>query len=216
MDLTGLITGVKAFGYGNEDDDVITSFINMSYQDVVGRHRWRFNESTAIVTTTSGVATNAVPTSLYLGALRSLTDGVPNPVFVDNKSEIDDAHLYPQNVNRTSTPRLYTIVGSLIYWYPVPNAAITYRLYIWTAPTLLSNGSDTPIIPANFHQVLIEGALMHIASRDHNPSRMQEHERRYEELIQQMRMKDQVRTTNSTHMYLPKRYGGLYDHDRNT
>jgi hypothetical protein len=102
-------------------------------------------------------------------------------------------------------------VGTQLYWFPVPDAVYQYRLYVWTAPAELSGGSDTPAFSAAFHQVLVEGALMHLASRDHNMQGMQEHRERYETMIQLMAMKDRARNSGSTHLYLPTSYGGMYD-----
>lgn len=210
MTLTELLTAVKAFGYGTEDDTFITTYLNMAYLDVAGRRKWRWNESYTSVSTTAATETTALPSHLFLGDLRSLTIDLPTPVFVYNSSEIDDRHRQPTSTTQAK-PQLYTIVGNDILWYPTPDAIYTYRLYRWDAPTPLSSGGDTPAFPATYHQILVEGALMHIASRDHNPSRMQEHRDRYEMLIQEMSMKDRARTSNATHLYLPKSYGGLYD-----
>jgi hypothetical protein len=102
-------------------------------------------------------------------------------------------------------------VGAFIYWFPVPNAVYSYRLYTWMSPFELSLPGDQPAFNSVFHQVLVEGALMHLASRDHNPSRVQEHKARFEELISNMAMKDRFRNSSSTHLFLPKSYGGMYD-----
>lgn len=212
MTLAELRTAVKAFGYGNEDDTFLTSWINTAYQDVAGRARWRWTEGISTVTTTGGLPTTTLPTSLYFGDLRSITSGLATPYYINNKSEMDDLHLRTGLVN--GTPQAYTILGPVIYWYPIPNAVYSYRLYVWNAPTLLAADGDTPTLPANFHQVLVLGAMMLASMRDHDTGRAQFYEGRYERMIQQMIMKDQARTTDSQHLYLPSGYAGLYDQRR--
>lgn len=213
MTLTQLISAVKAYGYGSENDTMITTFLNLAYMDVVSRHKWRFTEGSITTQTVANTpATPILSSYLFLGDLISLSSSVPTPKFIENKSQIEDLH---RDLGATVTvrgkPTIYTIVGSNINWFPVPDAVYQYRLYIWTAPAELSGGSDTPAFNAAFHQVLVEGALMHLASRDHNMQGVQDHRDRYETLIRSMAMKDRSRNSGSTHLYLPTSYGGMYD-----
>lgn len=214
MTLTEMITNVKAFGYGSEDDTTITAYLNLAYSDVMSRYKWRWTESSTTVATTANIESTSLLVSsfIFVGDLMSLSSNVPTPVYVDNESQIDDLH---RDLGALATdrgkPTVYTITGNLIRWFPVPDAVYSYRLYTWNAPLPLSGGSDQPAFNTAFHQVLVEGALMHMSSRDHNSARVQEHKDRYEQLITLMAMKDRFRNSGSSHLFLPKSYGGMYD-----
>lgn len=74
-------------------------------------------------------------------------------------------HRYIADPTASYTPIYYSLIGldSSQYWriglYPTPNAVINLQLLYYQKLTELSASSDTPLIPAKWHGVLVWGAL---------------------------------------------------------
>lgn len=214
MNVAELKTAVKSFGYGTEDDTFIVTWLNLAYKDVASRRRWHWLEANTTVSTTANAEVSVLSTNLYAGIIRSVTAGLTSPTYYDSASEAEGSFRVGSEGGsaRRGVPLRYTIRNSAILWDPIPDAVYTYRLEYWAVPTELSADGDTPShMPANDHQVLIWGACMYAAMRDHDPGRAQMWESRYEAKIRDMAAKDHVRTDDSKHMYLPRRYYGVYD-----
>lgn len=74
-------------------------------------------------------------------------------------------HRYIADPTASYTPIYYSMIGldSSQYWriglYPTPNAVINLQLLYYQKITELSATSDTPLIPAKWHNVVVWGAL---------------------------------------------------------
>lgn len=79
------------------------------------------------------------------------------------------------------TPEVWDAVGRLLYLRPYPSAATTVTLGMLSAWVDLSATTNEPLLPAHFHHVLIDGALMRIASgASFDPAVYRAAEKRYE------------------------------------
>ena len=99
--------------------------------------------------------------------------------------------------------------GGFFYLDPTPDAAYTWRLYYWKAPTTLS-GSQTPDMPIADREILVYGALVRAAERDRQWDAMQAWKQRYDEQLERMKQKDQGLIQGARYVPMPRSYGGRY------
>lgn len=121
---------------------------------------WMFTQETMSVTATA--AGDTLPTACRaIGYVVLDSEGrrlAYKPMHID-LLERGDPSLWGGG-----TPESWDAVGRLLYLRPYPAAATTVTLGMLSAWVDLSAMTDTPALPAHFHHVLLDGALMRIAS----------------------------------------------------
>lgn len=97
-------------------------------------------------------------------ALGSFTDHVEVTKFYLSAGAAGAVSLYDAAVNGNELARI--AVGQTyarylaVQLYPTPSSAITYYVdYVRTIPDMV-NGADEPLLPEDFHTVLVDGALV--------------------------------------------------------
>ena len=99
--------------------------------------------------------------------------------------------LEPDTAENTGTPSHFVWMGSPgvssqdIALWPTPSEAITYTCEILAVVTALTNSSTSPILPLDFHDVLIYGAVSREYERA-DDERMRVAETRYAKRIGQL------------------------------
>lgn len=214
LNFGGLVDRVKTFGYGNEDDEFIRTWLNMAYLDVATRKRWAWTEATQDVTTVAGQETTTFSslseTPAFFGRLKPSTTGLLIPEYVDNMSFEDGVHR--RHTIATGPPQYYTIWSGYLRWAPIPNDAYQYQMQYWAIPFELVNDADYPLVPPQYRNVLVVGALMHAADRDHNPQLYAQRLQYYETLIRNMFGHDWAKDAETRkRAAMPDSYGGMYD-----
>lgn len=209
---------VMAFGYGEADRNWIKTWLNMAYADVAIRRRWSWLERTATLTTTPGTQTVSVPEPegalvTYWGRLKPQGAATPPVSFIGEMT--DDEGAGPRghyDLTNPGAPREYSLWGGGVVFYPVPDRAYSYSLRYWTLPAELENTTDVPLIPEGFHNLLVLGALMYAADRDHNPALYQQRQAAYEAQIDRLMATERLRQAESpTKVPMPSHYGGVFD-----
>lgn len=160
--LSTLVTNVQ-----NRLDDtgfsaeIIKQFINDAQRDYLGDKRWRFMEETADFTATIG--------SQLLGTLPDdyempITLRVTTPYnaarilnFMDYK-DVDRIYPAPTLLGNT-LPFAWYEFANTIYLLPAAGQAYTLQLRYIKVPTELSADADVPVIPEEFQELLVLGAL---------------------------------------------------------
>jgi hypothetical protein len=77
----------------------------------------------------------------------------------------------PPEDRKRGRPRFYTRWRNTIYIHPIPDKQYGIRLAYWrTVPSLLSGLVDTPELPRNWHEIVVEGAITrgHYFNEDYN------------------------------------------------
>lgn len=136
------------------------------------------------ISTHTAASTSIVLTVPYLGSsgssaytIRKVYYALPSDInkILTFKQTRDDVSLIyvparmvdrfiPDRV-RSDTPKFYSIVGldsSSLYraeFYPVPNVRMNLNLRYYRTPTTLSADSDTPLLPAAYHGLLVWDVL---------------------------------------------------------
>ena len=214
-----LVTRVKTFGYGDEDETFIKTWLNMAYQDVATRKRWSWTEAVEDVITTASTETvlfSALSeTPAFFGRLKPVTSGVIIPEYQDNM-DFEDNHTRHVTI-ATGQPSSYTIWANTIRFYPIPDAVYQYKLQYWAIPFEMVNDTDYPLVPPQYRNVLITGALLHAADRDHNPQLYAQRLQYYENLIRTMFGHDWAKDAETRkRVAMPDSYGGMYGGSRRT
>jgi hypothetical protein len=209
-----LVERVKAFGYGDEDEPFIKTWINMAYQDIATRKRWSWTEAIQDVLTAPGQETTPFSalseTPAFFGRLKPSTTGLYVPEYQDNMAFEENFTKHP--TIQTGQPTRYTIWSGLLRWFPIPDDVYQYQMQYWAIPFELVNNSDYPLIPPQYRNVLVVGALMHAADRDHNPQLYAQRIQYYESLIRQMFGHDWAKDGSTRRRAaMPATYGGMYD-----
>lgn len=202
--------------YGESDRTNIKSMLNVAYYDVCKRRRWSWLESSTSLATVANTATVAVPAAVQafaFGRLRPTVTDLWAPDYIEDFGDFDNLTRRAVNTtDTTSEPLYYSIFNNLVYFYPTPNAIITYSLYYWAEPVLLSADSDVPLIPDIHRDVIVFGALMHHSARDRDPNMYQFWQNQYEGQLEELRRRDLTRTYQSqSKAKMPQAYGRIYD-----
>ncbi len=88
----------------------------------------------------------------------------------------------------TGVPVSYRIREGKIDLYPLPTGVYTYTVEYLGKPGDLSADADLPAFPAQYHDILVEGALADAYADDGNAGQYTIHNDRFKELFQAMRL----------------------------
>ena len=150
---------------------------------------------------------------LYWGRLRpSQLITQPEPRFIDPSKMTLDYHRTFANPTNTGTPFAYTIWGGVLEVFPIPNISYTYELYYWTGITEMVNATDVCMIPPQFMNVLVWGALVLAADRDRDEAASVRRQARFDDMLMQMYNAepfDNQETVLKAEM--PNHYYGIFD-----
>ena len=69
---------------------------------------------------------------------------------------------------QTGAPMYWTFIGSTIHVYPTADAAYTYNVLYSSTITVLVADIDVPVIPEEYDEILVWGALARAAFRQNN------------------------------------------------
>jgi hypothetical protein len=209
---------VITYGFGEADRTNIKGWINVRYSDIVGRRRWSWLSEQLTLNTVTGqsnysIATLTTNTFSRHGRLQSTQLTAPDPVFVDMMSMDDWAA--SRNIGDLTTrgvPEFYGLWDGELWFWPVPAAVYSYTWKFYKTYTELSADGDIPLVPANFSNVLVIGALAEAAQRDRDPElyalRSAEFERKINEMIGADRSQQEETPRRAV---MPTSYGGLYN-----
>jgi hypothetical protein len=72
---------------------------------------------------------------------------------------IDEADSLYQSTNWTGQPSSFSVDGSTLILYPIPDGTYTCQLRIVFSEPDLSDSTDTPIMPSVFHRAIVDQTL---------------------------------------------------------
>ncbi len=150
MTFAEIRTEVLARGsdYLNADAAGVTRvkrFVNTAYLEIVDMEHWPFREAKAIGTAPLAVAD--------LGDIESVR------VTNESNRRLDSLERRSNDGDLTTTgsPSSYYVTsGTVVTTYPIGG---TLQVSHWKVPAELSADGDTPILPARFHYLIVEGAM---------------------------------------------------------
>lgn len=158
MNLTNLLSAVRTrLGLPASDaffsDQNLTDLVNAGLTYVTGKHDWYWLETAETLTTTA--STESLATAATSQRTIALYDSTG--VQLEWKS-LSDLVKIPAAA-KADVHRFFGYKGSTIVLRPVPNSGATALTHIYrgTEPRLVT-GSDTPLMPSQFHDVIADFA----------------------------------------------------------
>jgi len=153
-----------------------------------------------------------VDNPVLFGRLRPAALALPEIRFIEKYRMTPDysrSYIDPSVVGQ---PSAYTIWKNILELFPYPDTTYNYDLYGWTGVQTLVADSDRPLIPAQFEDVLVYGALVHAADQDRDQGLKDDRSRVYEAMILQMYAAEEFTNTESVRkVEMPANYYGMFD-----
>lgn len=133
--------------------------------------------TTATLTTAAGTGNYAVPAGWSKTlSLRLSTDD--HHLRLMGREGLDE--VYGATTDNTGTPHAWAQEGGFLYLRPIPDAVVTIEhRYVANETTLSANG-DTPLLPARFHDMIVEQACALACRRIGIYDRAAVHEKAYD------------------------------------
>lgn len=150
MTFAELKTELAALGYDYLSATRAGQFVNDGYQHLCEEEDWPFLEAS-----TSG---SSPVTVSDLRKIETVRDSANNTVLVhENREALTRKY---GDLTTTGTPESYYIdSGTIVRTYPVGG---TLAIRYWKVPATLT-GTDTPVVPARYHRLLLEYAVLEAA-----------------------------------------------------
>lgn len=125
------------------------AWINDAYQELCDLHLWPFLETTS---------TGASPLTISdLGRVITVYDSTNDYVLV--YKDRHDLYTGDPALDDTGNPSYwYTDNLTIVRTYPATSVSLAVRYY--KIPATLSSGGDTPVIPARFNDLIVDGAAV--------------------------------------------------------
>lgn len=156
--------------------------VNAAYADVMAASPyWPFLEQesqTSPFIVTAGTNSLTLPTDVFrVRTVMNVTDNLRlHEITGDNMW----ADLYPDLSNAVGQARHYRILNNKLYLYPYPDEDTTLLVDYFVQPGRLAAGTDVPVIPYQFHDMLVEYAMYLAYLDDGNPQLAAVHKAAYD------------------------------------
>jgi hypothetical protein len=187
-DLITLITSIRKLAKDESfDTGLITDFIQTTQNEVLNRSRFPFMEVTdsALLAAddTDYQLDDEVDVILALSLVDDDTDQVLTPEYVGYPEFYER---YDPETATATTPSYYTIFGNTLVWCAPLDGDYTLKVKYLRTPSILALDSDVPDIPERFKDILIRGALSRIEETRDNFDLAAIHQRKVEEVSEDM------------------------------
>ncbi len=175
----------------------LTTFINRGYFHVARRSRWFWEQATATIAWTPGLASvDLWPVAGgQLQYFKSLdyfyitTSGRFQRIPPLKRSTFFERYMTMDfsDASNWGTPAGYYIEGQKLYLVRPTNVALTATVHFKRRPVLLVGSTDVPITPADLDEAILLGALMRCHKRAQEPTLAAITESDLEEIFDDMR-----------------------------
>ncbi len=180
---------IRARGFEADTDAQQLAFINTIQRRLAAQHRGLWTKASTTVAVTAGGGDFTLPAAAAAGHITSLKLAYPT---ADTLVEyMDPEELLSERAalnGRTGTPTHWAITGpTTISLYPAATGAGTLTVRYHRVPPTLTAGSDVPILPEMYHELLVIGAAMLMASRERQSAAYGDMQTEYNELSRAFR-----------------------------
>jgi len=203
MNYDELLAEAQARGFDYLDPTRIQRYINQVYLNICEEEQWPFLETTETGT----------PPYTTTAEIRGV-DSVVDTTNANILSWMDRRRLLEIDRDLTTT-------GTPVYWYQTSqstinvypaNTAITLSVHFFKVPTELTAGSDEPLIPQRWHDLIVDGVAIRAYKDTDDYDAAGNVQQWYDAQLQQMRDSvlrhyDGTDFVRTTHTY---ESGGLY------
>lgn len=181
-------------------------YVNARYRKVqAASPYWPFEESalTSLTAFAAGDRKKPLPTNVVrVTAVWDSTHGTP---LVPLEGRSDFLHLYPSQTE-TGPPQHYRIHDGNLYLYPLPDTAVTIQIEAFQDLTDLTSDADLPTFPAQFHDILVEGALADAYLDDGAQDQFKQHDDRFSGILNDM-LQDQLQPKQERYYQIVDTWG---------
>jgi hypothetical protein len=188
MDVTALRTAIKAHGFEADTDTQQLEFLNAIQRKIAGAHPWDWTRATATVAVVAGTSDYARPSDTSrLRSVRLVYGTVLEELsHVDYEELLNARERSPLGYTAVPTAWSFVAPASIALW-PTPGAAGTLTVRYHRVPPALTAGADVPILPAEYHDILVVGACQMMAQRERQWESVAGFKAEYDDLYRAMR-----------------------------
>lgn len=210
-DVSALVTEVQNRAKDTSfNSDLITGFLASTQAQALNRSRFSFMEDSITPSVSQGDTDYTLGTDIETVLSLKLIDAndqvvIPQYIGYAQFYETCDPEVASQGV-----PRYYTIYGSTVVWDVPLHQAWTLHLRYLRAATLLVNSTDVPDVPERYKELLVRGALARVEEYRGNFDIAGVHDRKVEELTEDMLGRLSLRQLATSHK---SRFGRKPDGD---
>lgn len=155
-----LNTGFDVNAYSSR----ITGWLNDAASTIARKAEWYGEEGIYAIPTANAVSTYAWPADL--AKVRSVITLAADPSPSQELQRVSLADI-DRSPAASGHPWYYAVDGPNLHLFPVPDTtAYALELRYWKLPPALVNDSDVPVIPADYHSMLVFYALARCYERD--------------------------------------------------
>ncbi len=163
MTLDEMQDELDLFGFDDLEDAQKLTLLNEAYFDIVTREPWPFLEKVTTISVPSGVSqitNNSLVTDELtdVNSVLSFTDDTHNLTMMPERADMVEKNYMASDA--TGVPSVYYFIADDLFVYPVTNGVTSYRVYYTRIPTAATTTSDTFMIPARHHSIIVYGALV--------------------------------------------------------
>lgn len=152
---------VLSFQFSENYRELTKRWLNTAQRKVVQQSEFRTQEEAKAFTTTASDGTLELPAD-FCRWIDFYDTGLNWPLTPLEKAEYDALEA------SRGRPSAYTVVGDQITLWPTPDAAYPLSLRYWRLPQDMVADGDEPEIPAQYHEVLVDYALMKCYRREND------------------------------------------------
>lgn len=173
-------------GFAIVTDNQWKDYVNDALADVqAATPFWPWFEATSSVTVSANSHTAALPTNVVrVSSVLNDTDDIRMRPYEGASEHVADD---PADT-WTGPPTYYRVYGTTLYVYPKPTASTSVKLEYTVSSSELSSDSDLPPFPAEFHRILVVGALAKAYEDDANAPMAQVYDANFTALLEGLKV----------------------------
>lgn len=142
----------------------IKSAINSAYRTIRGMRNWQWLESTGSIAVTSSTVGATLPTGTR--AIISVNLASNGMELGFQPMVLDAIQSGAPTYRDRGTPQTWDIFAGLLYTAPLPGGSDTLNLKVLVVASDLVLDADEPRFSADYHQVILDGALARLSASD--------------------------------------------------
>jgi hypothetical protein len=192
MDVQDIIDEIDVAGFDDLEEADKVGFINRTVKGIVNREPWAFREVFDDLDASTDIDADGLvdysKLTYEFGGLMDIVNtgsGGYNIRWIRRDVHFKDRAL---QLDLTGTPYNHFFVGRQMYLYPIPTSG-TFRItYLAHQGDLDASSGETDILlPAQWHEAIIAGALYRINAREDDPENAAMFKSMFDEIMENMR-----------------------------
>lgn len=198
--LTNVTDAIQARGYGSDTLTTQQELVRAELRRIYGLRRWKWLDKTGTLTLTAAVDSVSLSGLSDLRAIDAVRASF-------STTEYDDMEWLPEQQLRKlshverddrDVPMYWTQFADKILVHPRPDRAYTLTVDYGRRTTLPTSGSDTIVLPDEYLDVLVWGAVAALAFRQRDWTGQAAAKTMHDELLAEMIREDSIQQRQSS------------------